>query len=276
MGKLSEEEIRNIIQKASLLQKFREQPSSVKLDTSNVEIRELYQITDDLGIDRTLVAEAYMEASGIPVQEAFSVDNGDINTAEIIGFAKGAIDDALLKELKAQIEYHFNTMGTIKHRRNKITWKAKPVGPSKLIAASNSPEVQFEQIDGNTKITAKQSLKTHNKFYLPAFASTFGAFMMIAYTIYFPMEIEFIPMLLAAGGILLVTFFYAKFVGKRKKKKKEDLKSLTETLQTKIERRLKSTAAEKSKPSNTSEIEIPEDTFEEENEAKSSKQRLKE
>lgn len=264
MGKLSDEQIRQIVQKATLLQKFGEQGTSKKTDDANDEIQSLYEITDDLGIPRRFVYEAYVEQSGIPIHEPIVIDNHDFNSTEVAGFAKGTIDKELFNELKGQAEYHFNTLGTVTRRRNKIIWKAKPVGPSKFIASSNSPEITFEQIDGNTKIIVGQSLKTLNKLYLPGIAAAFGGFMLFAGTIFGQTGNEVAPPLIVSLLILTGSVFYARFVNNRKKKRKKDLQGFTEILQGKIERHLKSTINTKTRQKERGQIGIPENEYEEE------------
>ncbi|MEQ8524021.1 hypothetical protein [Gracilimonas sp.] len=276
MGKLSDEEIRQIVQKTTLLQKFGEQSNSRKPEDANKEIQSLYEITDDLGIPRRFVYEAYVEQSGIPIHEPMVIDNHDFNSTEVVGFARGTIDKELFNELKGQAEYHFNTLGTVTRRRNKIIWKARPVGPSKFIASANSPEIEFEQLDGNTKIKVSQSLKTLNKFYLPAAAAAFGAFMLFAGAIFGQFNNDVAPPLIVSAIILAGTFFYSRFINSRKKKRKKDLQGFTETLQGKIERHLKSTIDAKAQEKESGQIEIPENEYEEEDVKEDSRSKIKE
>jgi hypothetical protein len=264
MGKLSDDEIRQIVQKASLLEKFGEEGSSKKQSDSNDEIDSLYKITDDIGIPRRFVYEAYIERAGIPVHEPLVIDNNDFNSTEVVGFAKGSLDKELFNELKGQVEYYFNTLGTVTRRRNKTIWKAKPVGPSKLIASSNSPEVEFEQVDGSTKIKVSQSLKTLNKLYLPSIAAALGGFMMYAAVIFERAGNDAAPMLIISTLILTGAFLYTRFVNSRKKKRKKNLQELVETLQGKIERHLKSTIDKSVDEKNSAQIEIPENEYHEE------------
>ncbi len=258
MHKLSDSEIRQIVKKATLLQKFGSENHSSKTGRDNPEMRALYDITDELGLPRKYVYEAYIERAGIPIQEPFVIDNQDFNSTEIVGFAKGTIDKELLNELKAEIEYHFNTLGTITHRRDKKVWKAKPVGPSKLIASSNSPEVEFEHIGNSTKINVHQSLKTLNKLYLPAIATAFGGFMLFAAVLFNRTGNDVAPPLIISMLIFLASGLYTRFVNGRRKKRKKNLQHLTETLQEIIERRLKSSVQQEKQFSASAQIEIPE------------------
>ncbi len=277
MGKLSDDEIRQIVQKATLLQKYGEQSSPGKATDTDEEIQSLYEITDDLGIPRKFVYEAYMEAGGIPVQEPMVIDNHDFNSTKVVGYASGTLDKELFNELKGQAEYHFNTLGKVSRRRNKFIWKAKPVGPSKFIASASSPEIEFEQIDGNTKVTVSQSLKTLNKLYLPGIAVAFGGFMLFAGTIFGQTGNEVAPPLIVSLLILTGSVFYARFINKRKKKRKKDLQELTETLLGKIERHLKSTILSRAEEQKgeKEEIEIPENEYEEDSVEKDSRSRIR-
>jgi hypothetical protein len=277
MGKFSDHEIRKIVQKATLLQKYGEQSSPGKASDANEEIQSLYEITDELGIPRNFAYEAYMELGGIPVQEPMVIDNHDFNSTSVVGYARGTVNKELFNELKGRAEYHFNTLGKVTRRRNKYIWKARPVGPSKFIASSNSPEIEFEQIDGNTKVTVSQSLKTLNKLYLPGIAVAFGGFMLFAGTIFGQTGSEVAPPLIVSLLILTASVFYARFINTRKKKRKKDLQELSETLSGKIERRLKSTIPSKGRDreEKKGQIEIPENENEEESVEKDSRLRIK-
>lgn len=242
---LTDDEIRDIVQKASLLQKFGEHVSAKNSDQTEQETVQLFEITDELGLPRKYVYEAYLEHSDIPVHEPFLADTLDHNSAKAVGFAHGTIDKELLNELKNYAEYHFNTMGTISRRRNKIVWKAKPSGVSRVIASASSPEIEFEQVDGSTKITISQSLKTHNKLYLPSVLAGFGGFLLLAAVIFDRVGNEVAPPLLISALIIATSLFFARFVNNKAKNKKKTLLELTETLQGKIERHFKASATAK-------------------------------
>ncbi len=276
MGKLTDAQIRQIIQKASLLQKFNEGSSSYNPEDSSRGTDQLFEITDDLGIPRKFVHEAYIESIGVPVQEPLVIDNNDFNSTEVVGFAHGHIDSELFNELQAQIEYHFNTRGKVTHRRNKVIWKAKPVGPSKFIASINSPKVEFEQLDGNTKIRITQSLKTTNKLYLPAIAATFGGLLLFGGATFGEFGNDVAPPMIVSLFIFAGAFLYSRFVNGRKSKKKKNLQELTETLQGKMERHSKAIATPPENEANSGEIEIPEDDYEDEDSGIPSRAKQKE
>lgn len=276
MGKLSDTVIRNIVQKATLLRKFKESNSSFSPSEANSELKKLFEITDDLGLPRNVVYEAFLEYNGVPVTEPIVVDTLDFNSAKVIGFSNGKIDKELLHELKSHMEYHFNTMGNISQRRNKIIWQAKPSGISRLFASSNSPKVEFEQIDNSTKISISKSLKTFNKLYLPAIAAAFGGFMLFAGSLFGEFGNDVAPPMIVSLLILTGSYLYTRFVKGRKDKQKKDLQELTETLQGKVERHFKATVTHTKKDTNSGDIEIPENEYEEEHTEVPSRAKIKE
>lgn len=272
MGKLKDAEIRTIVNRATMFQKFY---GTTSANISNQELEsdypELFNITDSLNIERSFVCEALLEYSGIPVEEAIHLDAGFSN-AEVLGYCKGELSPDLLNELRAQIEYHFNTVGKISHRKNKTSWKATPPGLSKLIASFNSPEVDFENAQGNIRIRIKQSLKTINKWFIPVGFTIFGAFMLISANIFQQIGQDGIaPSLFVAGFILIGSYFFSRFVQGRKKKKKNALAELAETLQQTIERRYKISV---SREIGNDRIQIPNEEGTEEIEISSSKEKL--
>lgn len=271
----SEDEIKRIIQKAQLLQKFGDDLSSEVKDLPE-DIGHIYKIAEDLNIPKKYVYEAYLEHSGISIHEPIIVDNNDQTTTEIVGFAHGSINKPLLNELKSQVEFHFNTLGEVSHRRNKTVWKAKPVGPAKLFASASSPEVEFEQMDGSSKITVRQSLKTLNKLYLPSLLAGFGGFMLLAAVIFDRVGNDTGPALIFSGLIIAASLGFAKFVKGRKTKKKTNLKELTETLQGKIERHFKASFITSEKTKQKIEIPEPDEEWDEANSETSQSPKIRE
>ncbi len=198
---------------------------------------DLFEITDSLQLNRGAVAEALLEYGGVPVDEAVILDAG-FGQAEVLGFARGQLSPDLVNELRAQAEYHFNTVGKISVRKGKTTWTAKPSGPSKLIAYLNSPEIILEEGHGSIKIRIKQSLKTYNKFFAPAIAAALGGFMLIAANMFGAIGDDGVaPSLVVSALLLTASFLYSRFVNGRKNKRKKALAELAETLQQTIERR---------------------------------------
>lgn len=238
MSNLKEEEIRKIVNRATMFQKFYGASGQRPVSKFENEYPQLFEITDSLKLDRSFVCEALLEYHGIPVEEPILLDAG-FNTAEALGFSSGDLNPETLKELRAQIEYHFNTVGELKHRKNKTTWKAAPRGLARFVASQNSPEVHLELSGNMLKITAHQSMKTVNKLYFPSLATAFGSIMFFAASVFGQVGGE------EEVGIILsvifgaFSFIYSRFVNRRKQKRKSRLVDLVERLQQILERRQK-------------------------------------
>ncbi len=257
MGKLTDEDLKRIVNRATLFQKiYRHAPSASSSVSLQAEYPNLFEITDSLNLDRVFVYEAMLEYEGIPVEEPIVIDAGFSN-AEILGFAKpDVLSPEILNEIKAEIEFHFNTRGKFSHRKNRTIWKATPSGPARLIASMSSPEVILEESSNALLIRIKQSLKTNNKLYAPAIASTFGAFMLFAAGLLEGGN-DTPPMIIGSLVIFAGSMLYARFITKRKKKKKALLSDLVERLQLIFERKATSQLHQNISPS----IEIPEDEY---------------
>ena len=236
MANLKEDEIRRIVNRATMFQKFYGASAQVPLQNLEQEYPDLFEITDSLKLDRAFVCEALLEYQGIPVDEPLILDAG-FNNAQDLGFSTGSLTPETLKELRAQIEYHYNTVGEIKHRKTKTVWKSTPKGLSKFFASQNSLEVSLEESNGAIKILAKQSMKTFNKLYFPVAVGIFVSIMMFAAGVFGELGNDG-----AVGAIMMVvfgllSFLYARSMNKRKQKKKNRIVDLVERLQMILERR---------------------------------------
>lgn len=238
MSNLKEEEIQRIVNRATMFQKFYGSSAQQPVSKLEKEYPHLFEITDSLNLDRAFVCEALLEHQGIPVEEPMMLDAG-FNNAEAIGFSSGDLNPETLKELRAQVEYHFNTIGELKHRKNKTIWKATPRGLARFISSQNSPEVHLELSGNMLKIIAQQSMKTVNKLYFPSLVAAFGSVMFFAASVFGQMGGD------EEVGIILsvifgaFSFIYSRFINRRKQKRKNRLIDLVERLQQILERRQK-------------------------------------
>jgi hypothetical protein len=237
-----------------MFQKFYGTSPQLPVSKFENEYPDLFEITDSLNIDRAFVCEALIEYQGIPVEEPVVLDAGFSN-AEVLGFSTGDLTPDTLKELRGQIEYHFNLVGELKHRKNKTRWKAAPTGLSRFISSQNSPQVDLELSGNALKITAKQSLKSFNKLYFPVLAGTFAAFMFFAASVFGKMGGEEVVGIIMSVIFSSLSFLYARFMNKRKQKRKNRLVELVERLQQILERRQKVSIS-------TPSISIPENDYE--------------
>jgi len=238
MANLKDDEIRRIVNRATMFQKFYGASFQQSVNKLEEQYPHLFEITDSLNLQRSFVIEALLEHQGIPVEEPMVLEAG-FNNAEVVGFSSGDLNPETLKELRAHIEYHFNTVGELKHRNNKTSWKAMPKGLARFISSQNSPEVGFELSGNALKISAKQSMKTVNKFYLPSLGGLFGGFMMFAGTVMGKMGSDEVAGMIGFMVILGITFLYTRVIYKQKKKRKSHLGDLVEQLQQILKRRQK-------------------------------------
>ncbi len=265
MKNYTEDEIRSIIKRASVLQKFHDHSSTQPFSEDANLDEPIFDIGESLNIKRHFLKEALLEHNGIPVDEPVIVDTNSSFQANIQGYANSTLDGSLVNELRAQIEYHFNTVGKIARRKGNIYWKADPAFPAKAFEITRSPMVELSERNGRVKITVKQSLKTLNKLYVPAVIATFGAVMMTTAVIFGAANGDEVPPMLIVSGMLLVgSFFFSRFIKSRKQKRKEKLVELTETLQQIMERRFRSGKVRKPvKPAiSIDEIEVENDDIE--------------
>ena len=239
MATLSEDEIKQIIRRASILQKYQEQSPNQHFADSKNPNEEILEIGESIGIQRQYMQEALFELTGAPTEDPVQIDTGKEYLVEILAHANGTIDSALLNELRAQIEYHFDNVGTISRRKGNLYWNIKPAFPRKLFEITNSPQVVLSERNGRVKISISQSLKTINKFYAPAIAATLGAFLMITALMFNEGGNDTEPMMVFSGIFLTSSFFYSRFLKNKKLKRKKKLVELAETLQQIIERRFR-------------------------------------
>ncbi len=240
MGKLTNDEIKEIIKRASILQKFHEQSLSLNQELSKNQEDPVFEIGESLNIKRHFIQEALMEYEGITIEEPVMIDNDSDTQVEILGYANGSVDGSTLNEIRAQLEYHFNTVGSLSRRKGNIYWKAKPAFPAKLLEITRSPELEISEKNGRIKLTMRQSLKTVNKLYLPPLAFTLGGFMMIAALIFDSVPgNETAPMLIVGSMLIAGSYGFSRFVKSIKRRKKKKLLELIETIQQGLERRFR-------------------------------------
>ncbi len=237
MGRLTDDEIRLLIKRASLFQKFNEQSPHKRSLFNEDDYQTLFEIGDNLNIDRSYIKEALIEHEGIETDDPIKVDTGNQTDVHVTAQAYGAIDGGVLNEIRANLEYHFNTVGNINRRSKKIFWKASPSGPSRLFSVTNSPELEISQKNNRVKFSVRQNLSTLNKLYIFPTIATFAAFMMTAAIIFGQADQDGIaPMLIFSGLFVLGSFFFHRFIKKRKLKRKNKLVELLGTLQQIVER----------------------------------------
>ena len=263
MGKITEEELKRIIKRASVLQHFHDQSPIKYTPYDEDDYKDLYEIGQSLDINPHFIKEAILEYEGFPVDDPVFMDTNSNYKAELQAQANGNLDGALLNELKAQLEYYFNTMGKLERRKNRVIWKAAPSVPSRFFEINSSPELEIIEKPGRLQFRLRQSLKTYNKFYLPAVAGTLAAFFMFTAAIYGAVGSgDEEPMLIVSAIFGVLSFFYSRFIKGRKLKKKHKLYDLMEIIQQTAERKFRAGSVREKPPvsiPDLDEIEVTDD-----------------
>ena len=237
MGKLTDDEIRLLIKRASVFQKFNEQSPHKNSLFNEEDYQTLFEIADNLNIDRAFIKEALIEHEGIETEDPIKVDTGNQTDIHVTAQAYGSVDGSVLNEIRANLEYHFNTVGKINRRNRKIFWKASPSGPSRLFSVTNSPEVEISQKNNRVNFSVRQNLSSFNKLYLFAFIPSFAAFMMLSAVLFDQVQGDGrIPMTIIPFFFLTACFFLTRFIRRRKRKQKDKLVELLGTFQQIVER----------------------------------------
>lgn len=257
MAVLTEGEIKKIVHRATLLQNLADSSKGPYDEEYSESLDGLFEITDSLNIKRQFVQEAFIEYSGAPVQDPIIVDNLNPNAAEVIGFTNNGLDSGTINEFKSILEYHFNSNGKAVRRKNKILWRAKPKGITKIFSIVNSPEAEIDFSESLLKVSVRQNLKTLNKFYYPPILLSIGFFLAAVGEGGADADQFVVASFVMAG----IAFTISQLVKRRQRKTKKKLVELMETLQQVFERRFLSKKRAQNAAATEERIQIPEDEY---------------
>lgn len=246
MSTYDQQDIKAILNRAVELQQRSSKSEPLPESSEKLTLDEIEEIAREAGVSPDYVREAALEFEGIPVEKPFFIDTGDYNRVELIGFAKGKLEKRTWAELRSIIEYHFDSPGKVTRRPDGIQWKAEPKGILKFLESRKSPEVEFETENYRTSIRIRKSLKTVNKFYLPAiFAFSLGIFFFAIATLgEFGSDVG--PGLILVSMCFGAAELFRRWVNRKKKKRRNQLLDLMKELQTIVTRRFQ--AGRKSEP----------------------------
>lgn len=227
-----EKDIEKILSRALELQR---RTKGMELDSEKNEklsLEEVEEIAQESGLSPEYVRQAAYEYEGIPVEEPIFKDTGNNQEVELTGYANGKVDQKTWVELRAMIEYHFDSPGKVKLRPDSIIWKAQPQGILKFLHSRKSPVVEVSSSGNKSTITIKKSLKTHNKLFWPSYAALGGAMMLLSVAMMEAPEALFFSV-----GLLVLAKLFHHWGKKKIKKVRGQLKETMEELQTIITRR---------------------------------------
>lgn len=234
MDSYTERDIKAILNRASELQQRYASYPGLSSSRHKLTFEDIQEIAKDLGVSADFVREAALEYEGIPVEEPLFLDTGNNYEIELIGFARGELDEKTWTELRAVIESHFNCPGNVKRRPHSIIWKAQPKGISKYIHTRKSPVVEVSTSNSRSTIRIKKSVKTYTKLLYPSYAAFVGAAMMLGALLNSGSNAA--PFLIITALLLGTAKIFHNWTNNKKQKARENLKDFTEQLQTIVTR----------------------------------------
>ena len=243
-----EKDIQRILSRAFELQKRTKGPQLNHQQNEKLSLEEIEKIAQESGLSPEYVKQAAYEYEGIPVKEPFFKDTGNRDEVELIGYANGKVDQKTWVELRAMIEYHFDSPGKVKLRPDSIIWEAQPQGVLKFLHSRKSPVVKVSSSGNTSNITIKQSLKTHNKSFWPSYAAMGAAFMLISVAMMETPEVLFLSV-----GLLVLAKLFHHWGNKKINKVRNQLKETMEELQTIVTR----SSTTKDNPTAKTRLDIP-------------------
>lgn len=248
-----EKDIEKILSRALELQRRTKGAELDSEENEKLSLEEIEEIAKESGLSPEYVRQAAYEYEGIPVEEPIFKDTGSRNEVELIGYANGKVDQKTWVELRAMIEYHFDSPGKVKLRPDSIIWKAQPQGILKFLHSQKSPVVEVSSSGNKSTITIKKSLKTHNKLFWPSYAALGGAMMLLSVA----MVEEAPEALFFLAGLLGLAKLFHHWGKKKVNKVRSQLKETMEELQTIITRR--ASTSKKVDSTETPSLDIPEE-----------------
>lgn len=237
MDSYTERDIKAILNRASELQQRYASYPGLSSTHHKLTFEDIQEIAKDLGVSADFVREAALEYEGIPVEEPLFLDTGNNYEIELIGFARGELDEKAWTELRAVIESHFNNPGKVKRRLHSIIWKAQPTGFLKFLHTRKSPEVEVSSSNNRSTIRIKKNVKTYNKLLYPAYAALLGAAMMLG--AFLSDGRDPAPYLFTIAILAGTAKLFHSWTDNKKQKAREHLKDFTEQLQTIVTRQFK-------------------------------------
>jgi len=230
-----EKDLKTILSRAIQIQTQNEGSGSLSGSIEKLSLSEIEEIARESGLSPDYVREAAIELEGVPIEKPFFLDTGKSDEIELLGYAKGAINQKSWAELRSVIEEDFKSSGVVRRYSDGIQWTVKPAGIFKMFKPMNSTSVELQYSGFRTVIRIKKKLKLYRRILYPAYAFLAGSMMIFA-------------ILLASGntttifgiaaclGVSKLFFNWANLV---KEKSRSNLQDTLSQLQTIINRKHK-------------------------------------
>jgi len=224
-----EKDLKTILSRALQIQKQNDGSGSFSGSIEKLSLSEIEEIARESGLSPDYVREAAVELEGIPNEKPIFLETDKSHEIELLGYAKGTIDQKSWAELRSVIEEDFKTSGVVRRYPDGIQWNVKPTGIFKMFKSIKTKSVEFQNSGFKTIIRIKKSLKLYRTILFPAYASLAGAFMIFGILLHTG-EISTLIAIAAFLGISKLFFKWADFIKGNSKASLQDTMSQLQTI----------------------------------------------
>ncbi len=228
-----EKDLKTILSRAIQIQKQNEELGTIPGSIEKLSLNEIEEIARESGLSPEYVREAAVELEGIPIEKPFFLDTGKSHEIELLGHAKGTIDQKTWAELRSVIEKDFKTSGVVRRHPDGIHWTVKPTGIFKIFKSLNNRRVELQNSGFRTIIRIKKNLKLYRRILYPAYASLAGAIMFFTLLLQSSEAVFLIPIAI----LLVISKLFFKWADLVNEKSRSSLQDTMAQLQTIINRK---------------------------------------
>lgn len=228
-----EKDLKTILSRAIQIQKQNEGSGSISGSIEKLSLSEIEEIARESGLSPEYVREAAIELEGIPNEKPFYLETENSHELELLGYAKGTIDQKSWAELRSVIEEDFKSSGVVRRYPDGIQWTIKPVGFFKMFKSINTISVVMQNSGVRTIIRIKKKLKSYRRILFPAYASLAGAAMILGIFLHTGDA----STIIAVAAFLGLSKLFFKWADSSKEKSRSNLQDTMSQLQTIINRK---------------------------------------
>lgn len=228
-----EKDLKTILSRAIQIQKQNEVSGSLSGSIEKLSLSEIEMIARESGLSPEYVREAAIELEGIPIEKPLFLDTGKNHELELLGHAKGIIDQRTWAELRDVIEKDFNSTGVVRRYSEGIQWEVRPSGFFKIFKSLNTQKVELQSSGFRTIIRIKKSLKMVRRILYPAYALLAGALIVFGILLFTGQT----SILVAIAGLLISSKLFFKWAEWIREKSGTNLQDTMAKLQTIINRK---------------------------------------
>ncbi|MEX1268234.1 MAG: hypothetical protein WEA56_04470 [Balneolaceae bacterium] len=118
-----EKDLKTIFTRAIEIQNRTKGSDLISGTGQRLSLEEITDIARESGLSPEYVRQAAAEFEGIPIEKPFFIDTGNNYETELLGFAKGELDQKTWAELSSVIEHEFDSSGNVERRPMASTGK---------------------------------------------------------------------------------------------------------------------------------------------------------